>query len=101
MAFPTVEDCTAMCGPQRELLHQFDYVLRDALAAAQRKARNLELPDGEFERACVTVMMSVTAGAALAAPQDPAVVAASEFSALAENAFAWVRDRRKPTERPH
>jgi hypothetical protein len=101
MTFPTVEDCAAMSGPQRELLHQFDHVLRDALASAQRKARKIGLPDGELERACVTVMMSVAAGAALVAPQDPPGVAASQFSALAQNAFAWALNRDKPSDRRH
>jgi hypothetical protein len=101
MAFPTVEECAAMSGPQRELLRQFDHVLRDALSSAQRKARNIDMPDGEFECACVTVMMSVAAGAALAARPDPIAAAASEFSALAQNAFAWARERLGRSERQH
>jgi hypothetical protein len=99
MAFPTIEECAAMSGPQRELLHQFDHVLRDALSTAQRKARNLGLPEGELERACVTVMMSVAAGAALAAPPNPP--AAFDFSALAQNAFTWARERLGRGARQH
>lgn len=68
--FLTVDDCTKLGKAKRRLLREFDYVLRDALAATQRAARQLNLSEEEVETACVTVMMSVAAGAALKPAQS-------------------------------
>ena len=93
MAFPTVAECAGLGGAKRALLHEFDQLLRDALNATQRKARNLDLEDGEVGMACVTVMMTVAAGAALAALENPADAVEAHFSALSRDALAWARRR--------
>jgi hypothetical protein len=36
MAFPSVRDCVGPSGAKRDLLHEFDHLLRDALVATQR-----------------------------------------------------------------
>jgi hypothetical protein len=91
MALPTVEDCTGLSGAKRDLLHEFDHLLRDALVATQHKARKLDLEDEDVGPACVTVMMTVAAGAALAASQSPADVTDAHFSAIARDALAWAK----------
>ena len=93
MAFPTVDDCVGSSGAKRELLHEFDHLLRDAILATQRKARKLALEDEEVGAACVTVMMTVVAGAALAASESPADITAARFSAIACDALAWAKQR--------
>jgi hypothetical protein len=93
MAFPTLDDCAGLSGPKREILHEFDHLLRDALLATQHKARELDLEDAEIETACVIVMMSVAAGAALEASQCAADVTEAHFSAIARDALAWAKQR--------
>jgi hypothetical protein len=93
MAFPTIAECAGLSRAKRDLLHEFDQMLRDALRATHRKARNLDLEDEEVGTACVTVMMSVVAGAALSALENPADAAEAHFSALARDALAWARRR--------
>jgi hypothetical protein len=93
MVFPTVGDCAGLRGATRELLHEFDHLLRDALVATQYRARQLDLVDEEVETACVTVMMSVVAGAVLAAAQSPADVTDAKFAAIARDALAWAKQR--------
>jgi hypothetical protein len=93
MAFPSVRDCVGLSGAKRDLLHEFDHLLRDALVATQRKARKLDLEDEEVGTACLTVMMTVVAGAALAASESPADVTEAYFSAIARDALAWAKHR--------
>ena len=49
MALPTVEDCTGLSGAKRDLLHEFDHLLRDALVATQHKARKLDLEEAALD----------------------------------------------------
>jgi hypothetical protein len=93
MAFPTVDDCIASSGVKRELLHEFDHLLRDALVMTQHKARKLDLEDEEVDSACVTVMMTVAAGAALAASDSPREVTTARFTAIARDALTWAKNR--------
>jgi len=93
VVFPTVGDCAGLRGPTRDLLHEFDHLLRDALVATQRRARELDLVDEEVDTACVTVMMSVVAGAVLAAAESPAHVTDANFAAIARDALAWAKRR--------
>ncbi|MGO8833621.1 MAG: hypothetical protein ACLQE9_12525 [Roseiarcus sp.] len=93
MAIPTVAECAGLSGATRALLHEFDQLLRDALHATQHKARALDLQDRQVETACVTVMMTVAAGAALAALESPAEVDDAIFSAAARDALIWARRR--------
>jgi predicted thioredoxin/glutaredoxin len=102
MIFPTVDDCAGLRGVTRDLLHEFDHLLRDALVATRHRARQLDLADEEVETACVTVMMSVVAGAVLAAAQSPADVSDAKFAAIARDALAWAKQRVGDTsERRH
>ena len=101
MLFPTVEDCAGLTGAKRKLLRDFDHLLRDALATTQRKARKLDPDDREIETACVTVMMTVVAGAALAASPSPADVTDTQFSSLAHNALAWAKRKLGLGDRRH
>jgi hypothetical protein len=93
MAFPSIDDCVGSTGVKRKLLHEFDHLLRDALVTTQHKARKLDLEDEDVETACVTVMMTVAAGAALAASGSPKDVTAERFSAVARDALAWAKQR--------
>jgi hypothetical protein len=93
MIFPSVEDCAGLSGVTRELLHEFDHLLRDALVSTKGKARRLNLEDEDVETACVTVMMTVAAGAAIAASEKPAHITAARFSAIARDALAWAKHR--------
>jgi hypothetical protein len=92
MAFPTVAECAGLSGAKRDLLREFDQSLRDALRATQRKARRLDLEDEELGSACVTVMMSVAAGAALSTLEGSEIDGA-HFAAVADDALAWARRR--------
>jgi hypothetical protein len=92
MAFPTVAECAGLSGAKRDLLREFDQSLRDALRATQRKARRLDLEDEELGSACVTVLMSVAAGAALSTLEGSEVDGA-HFAAAADDALAWARRR--------
>lgn len=93
MAFPTVDDCMGLSGAKRALLHEFDGLLRDALRSVQHRARKLDLDEEDVESACVTVMMTVAAGAALEASETPADVTAARFSTIARDALAWAKHR--------
>jgi hypothetical protein len=93
MAFPTVAECAGLSGAKRDLLREFDQQLRDALRAMQRKARRLDLEDEELGTACVTVMMTVAAGAALSTLEGSAEVDDAHFTAAADDALAWARRR--------
>jgi hypothetical protein len=93
MAFPTVAECAGLSGAKRDLLREFDQLLRDALRATQRKARRLDIEDEELGSACVTVMMSVAAGAALSAIEGSGEVDDAHFAAAADDALAWARRR--------
>ena len=93
MAFPTVAECAGLSGARRDLLREFDQLLRDALRATQRKARRLDLEDEQLGTACVTVLMTVAAGVALSAREGSAEVADAHFTAVADDALAWARRR--------
>jgi hypothetical protein len=93
MTFPTVIDCARLRGAKRELLHELDHLLRDVLVATQFKARELDLMGEGVETACVTVMMSVAAGAALAAAESPSDVTDTSFAAAASDALASAKQR--------
>jgi hypothetical protein len=93
MAFPTVAECAGLSGAKRDLLREFDQQLRDALRATQRKARRLDLEDHELGTACVTVMLTVAAGAALSALEGSAESGDAHFTAVADDALAWARRR--------
>jgi hypothetical protein len=93
MTFPTVVDCARLRGAERELLHELDQLLRDVLVATQYKARELDLLADGVETACVTVMMSVAAGAALAAADSPSDVTEAIFTAAASDALASARQQ--------
>jgi hypothetical protein len=101
MAFPTVEDCAALSGSKRKLLREFDHLLRDALATTQRKARNLDPHDQEIEPACVIVLMTAAASAALAASRNPADLTEAEFTAIARDALAWAKRKLGLGDRRH
>jgi hypothetical protein len=93
MTFLTIDDCAGLRGAKRDLLHELDHLLRDVLVATRYKARELDLAGEEVETACVTVMMSVVAGAALAAAESPADVTDASFAAVARDALAAARQR--------
>jgi hypothetical protein len=93
MTFLTVNDCLELTGPRRDLLREFDYLLRDILAATRYEARGRGFADAEAESACVTVLMSVAAAAALAAAVSPADVTESDFAAVARDALAAAKRR--------
>jgi hypothetical protein len=93
MSVQTVGDLADLRGAKRDLLHEFDHLLRDALTATRCKARDLDLADGEVETAFVTVMMTVAAGAALAAAESPGGVTEANFAVIARDAMAWARRR--------
>lgn len=93
MAFPTVDDCVGLSGAKRALLQEFDGLLRDALLATQHKARKLDLQEDDIRAACVTVMMTVAAGAALGASEIPGEVTPARFSAVARDALVWAKQR--------
>jgi hypothetical protein len=91
MAFPSVADCLASRGTERDLLQDFDQCLREAFGLTRLKACSFDLDDRAFAMACVTTMMSVVAGLALAASEDPADVEANSFSMMALDALAWAK----------
>jgi hypothetical protein len=93
MNFLTVDDCARLRGAKRKLLREFDHILRDTLAAVERRARKLDLSAEEVETACVTVMMSVAAGAALESAESPADVTDANFSAVARDALGWAKHK--------
>jgi hypothetical protein len=97
MAFPTVNDCARIRGVQRELLHELDRLLRDVLVATHYKARELDLMGKGVETACVTVMMSVAAAAALAAAERHTEVTDAGFAAAAYDALLSAKQRRGNT----
>jgi hypothetical protein len=102
MPFPTVDECIGLSGAKRELLHEFDHLLRDALQAMRRKALHLSLECEEVGSACVTVMMTVAAGAAIEVCGSPSDVTDAHFSAVARDALAWVRQKAgDPDARAH
>ncbi len=90
--FPTVDGCTKLGGVKLKLLTEFDYLLRDDLAAVERAARQLNLSEEEVQIACVTVMLSVAAGAALKSEQRAAVTDAN-FLAVARDALGRARHK--------
>lgn len=91
--FPTVADCAGLSGARRNLLHRFDHTLRDTLADVERIASELGLSEQNIEAACVTVMMSVAASAALNAAGSSATITEATFSAVACDALAWAKDK--------
>jgi hypothetical protein len=91
--FLTVDDCARFHGAKRKLLREFDRVLRDALVEVEQTARELDLGEEEVETACVTVMMSVVAGAALKSAGTPADVTDANFSAVAIDALGWAKHK--------
>ena len=91
--FLTVTDCARLRGAKRKLLREFDRVLRDALVEVEQTARELDLGDEEVETACVTVMMSVAAGAALKSAGSSTDVTDVDFSAVACNALRWAKHK--------
>jgi hypothetical protein len=91
MAFPSVEDCLASSGTERDLLRDLDQRLREAFGLTRLKAYSLDVDDRAFAMACVTTMMTVAAGLALAASDDPADVEVSSFSMMALDALAWAK----------
>ena len=102
MNFPTVSDCVALRGDRRDLLHEFDYLLRDLVAATQHKARELKLADEGVESTCVVVMMSVAAGIAIAAAGSPEDVTHVSFAKVARDALAAVKQKfRRNIRRMH
>ena len=90
-AFPTVEDCQALRGDERDILHDFDQRLREVSGQSRLKACALGLDDRATAMACVTTMMTVAASLALAASQGPADVEAGSFSMMAVDALAWAK----------
>jgi hypothetical protein len=102
MALPSVEDCIGSRGIKRDLLHALDHLLRDMLTATQYRARELNLADEEIGSACVTVMMTVAASAALATAEGPENVTDASFSAIAREALVAAKRRlRSKAERLH
>jgi hypothetical protein len=102
MTLPSVEDCTGSRGIKRDLLHALDHLLRDMLAATQHRARELNLVEEEIESACVTVMMTVAASAALATADGPENVTDAHFTAIAREALVSAKRRlRSKVERLH
>jgi hypothetical protein len=93
MNFPTIDDCVALRGDRRALLHEFDYLLRDLLAATQHKARELKLADEGIEASCVVVMLSVAAGAAIVAAGSPEDVTQLNFATVARDALVAVKQK--------
>jgi hypothetical protein len=93
MGFPTVRDCLRLRGFERDLLHDFDRRLREEIVRTGLKASNFDIDAGEFDRACVTVMMTVAADLALASSNSPAETNASHFARVATDALAWAKSR--------
>jgi hypothetical protein len=93
MGFPTVRDCLRLRGFERDLLHDFDRRLREEILRTGLEASNFDIDGGGFDRACVTVMMTVAADLALASSNSPAEIDASHFARVAKDALAWARSR--------
>ncbi len=91
--FLTVDDCARLQGAKRELLRKFDHTLRDTLVEVERSARELDLSEENIEAACVTVMLSVAASAALKTAGNSAAVTDAKFSAIACDALAWAKHK--------
>jgi hypothetical protein len=91
MTFLTIDDCRALGGPVRDLLRSFDHRLRDILAAAQHEARELDARDERIQSACLTVMMSVVASAALLSSEGTTDVTDERFAAISRDAFMWAK----------
>jgi hypothetical protein len=91
MIFLKVDDCLALDEARREFLREFDHRLRDVLVAAQHDAHILDAEDELIGLACLTVMMSVIASAALVASKRPADVTSESFSAIARDALEWAK----------
>jgi hypothetical protein len=91
MAFPSVEDCLASSGTERDLLQEFDQCLREAFGLTRLKACSLDLDDRAFAMACVTTMLTVAASLAIAASEEPADVETNSFSMMALDALAWAK----------
>jgi hypothetical protein len=89
----TAEECLQSTGRKCDLLYEFDDLIRRGLVATQRQARNHRLDYDEFERACITLMMTIVASAAVAANKGPEEQAIVSFSALASDAFTWATRR--------
>jgi hypothetical protein len=93
MGFPTVSDCLRLRGFERDLLHDLDQRLREEIVRTGLDASNFDIDGGEFDRACVTVMMTVVADLALSTSESPADIDASRFAGAAKDALAWARGR--------
>jgi hypothetical protein len=93
MIFPTIDECIALRGEWRGLLHELDHNLRGVLAATQDDARVLGLATRDVAAACATVLMSVAADAALNASGSGADVTDADFSAAACDALTWAQSK--------
>jgi hypothetical protein len=91
MSFLTVDDCLSLGGAKRVLLREFDHLLRDALIATRHAARKLDGNDQVTESACLTIMMSVVASAALASAANSRDVTDESFTAAARDALVWAK----------
>ena len=91
--FLTVDDCARLRGAERELLREFDNILRDTLLEVEQRARGLHLSKEEVEKACVTVLMSVAAGVAVESAESPTDVSDANFSAVASDALDWAKHK--------
>jgi len=93
MRFPTARDCLRIRGAERDILHDFDRRLREAILRTGLEASNRDVDDNEFGKACVTVMMTVAADLALASSESPAEIDAGHFANAATDALAWAGSR--------
>ncbi len=93
MGFPTVRDCLRLRGFERDLLHDLDRRLREEIVRTGLEASKFDIDGGEFDRTCVTVMMTVVADLALASWNCPVDIDASRFAGVAKDALAWARGR--------
>ncbi len=85
--FPTVADCAGLSSAKRNLLHRFDHNLRDTLVEVEQSAREFDLSEENIDAACVTVLLSVVASAALKAAVSSAIAAEATFSAVVRDAL--------------
>ena len=93
MGFPTVRDCLRLRGFEHDLLRDLDRRLREEIVRTGLGASKFDIDGGEFDRACVTVMMTVAADLALASWNSPADIDAGRFAGVAKDALAWAGGR--------
>jgi len=93
--FPTIEMCVNLDDAEREILARLDQQLRAALINVYRELAAAEVDGQMLNRACVTVLMSVAADAALDARLGVSGASADCFRAVGADAFTWAKKKRR------